>query len=121
MTTQEIADRYYELAQQGNWIQIQDELHDENVVSQEPEHVALRGLPIVTKGRDALKAKGDANRKMIEALHSQFCGKPIVGGNFFSLVLQRDVTFKNKPRTQLEEICVFQVSNGKIITEQFFY
>jgi len=121
MTTQEIADRYYELAQQGEWMQIQNELHDENVVSQEPEHVALRGQPVITKGREALKAKGDASRQMIETLHSQFCGKPVVGGNFFSLVLKRDVTFKNRPRTQLEEICVFTVNNNKIVAEQFFY
>lgn len=121
MTTQEIADRYYELAQQGKWIQIQDELHDENVVSREPDHVASRGIPTITKGREALQEKGNANRQMIETLHTQFCSQPVVAGNFFSLVLKRDVTFKNKPRTQLEEICVFQASNGKIVSEQFFY
>jgi len=121
MTTQEIADRYYELAQQGKWIQIQDELHHENVISREPDHVASRGIATITNGREALKAKGNANREMIETLHSQFCSKPVIAGNFFSLVLKRDVTFKNKPRTQLEEICVFQANDGKIIAEQFFY
>jgi hypothetical protein len=121
MTTQEVANRYYELACQSKWLEIQDELHDDNVICQEPEHVASRGVQVMTKGREAVKAKSIANRGMIETIHSQYCSEPIVGGNFFSVVLKRDVTFKNKPRMELEEICVFQVAEGKIISEQFFY
>ncbi len=121
MTTQEVANRYYELACQSKWIEIQDELHDDDVICQEPEHAALRGVQVITKGRDAVKAKSIANREMIETLHSQYCSEPIVAGNFFILELKRDVTFKNKPRMNLEEICVFQATEGKIILEQFFY
>lgn len=121
MTTQEVANRYYELACQSKWIEIQDELHDDNVILQEPEHAVSRGLQVMTKGREAVNAKGIANREMIEALHSQYCSEPTVAGNFFSVALKRDVTFKGKPRVKLEEICVFRVTEGKIISEQFFY
>ncbi len=121
MTTQEVANRYYELASQSKWIEIQEELHDDNVVSQEPEHAASRGVQITIQGREAVRAKTMANREMIEAIHSQSCSEPIVEGNFFSLGLKRDVTYKNRPRVQLEEICVFQVKEGKIVSEQFFY
>jgi ketosteroid isomerase-like protein len=121
MTTQEIANRYYELANQNKWVEIQDTLHDDNVVCQEPEHVTSRGVQILTKGREAVKAKGEANREMIETVHSQYCSEPLVGGNFFSVVLKRDVTFKNRPRMTLEEIGVFHVRDGKIVSEQFFY
>ena len=121
MTTQEVANRYYELASQSKWTEIQDELHGDNVICQEPEHVASRGVQVVTKGRDAVKAKGIANRETIETIHSQYCSEPIAAGNFFTVALKRDVTFKNRPRMTLEEICVFQVADGKIVLEQFFY
>ena len=121
MTTQKVANRYYELACQSKWIEIQDELHGANVICQEPEHAALRGVQVMTKGREAVKAKSIANREMIDTIHSQYCSEPIVAGNFFSVTLKRDVTFKNRPRINLEEICVFQVTEGKIVSEQFFY
>jgi len=121
MTTQEVANRYYKLASESKWTEIQDEFHDENVICQEPEHVAMRGAQVMTKGKEAVKAKSIANREMIETIHSQYCSEPIVAGHFFSVALKRDVSFKGKPRMKLEEICVFQVTEGKIVSEQFFY
>jgi hypothetical protein len=121
MTTQDVANRYYELASQSKWDEIQDEFHDENVICQEPDHVASRGVQVITKGKDAVRAKSIANREMIETIHGQYCSKPTIAGNFFSVALERDVTFKNRPRMKLEEICVFQVREGRIVLEQFFY
>ncbi len=121
MTTQEIANKYFELANQGKWTEIQERFHDDNVTCKEPEHAALRGVAIVTKGREANLAKSAANRERIEMLHSQYCSEPVVGGNFFSVALKRDVKFKDRGRILAEEICVFHVSNGKIVSEEFFY
>ena len=121
MTTQEIANRYYELASQGKWTEIQDGFHADNVISQEPEHAASRGVQVITKGKEAIKAKSVANRQKIEAVHSQYCSEPTVAGDFFTVVLKRALTFKNGPRMDTEEICVFQVKEGKIVLEQFFY
>jgi len=121
MTTQQVANRYYELAAQNNWPAILDELCSANLVNKEPEHVTARGIQPVTTGLEAVKAKGIANREMIEAVHSQHCSAPLVAGNFFTVVLSRDVTFKGMPRTTKEEIAVFEINDGKIISEQFFY
>jgi len=121
MTTQEIANRYYELASQSKWDEIQDQLHDDNVISQEPEHVTSRGIPVITKGKEAVLAKTARNREMIDTIHSQYCSEPLVAGNFFTLVLKRDVSFKNMPRRLMVEACVFEVKDGKIVLEQFFY
>ena len=121
MTTQQIADRYVQLANQSKWEQILDELHADNTVCREPEHVAQRGLPTLTEGKAAIKAKGAKNRTLIETIHSQSCSEPLVAGNFFTVALKRDVTFTTRPRTQLEEIGIFQVADGRIISEQFFY
>ena len=121
MTTQEVANSYVALANQNKWVELQDQFHDDNVICREPEHVVSRGVQIITQGKEAVKTKGAANREMMEALHSQYCSEPIVAGDFFSVVLKRDVTFKTRGRVQVEEIGVFQVKDGKIILEQFFY
>jgi hypothetical protein len=121
MTTQEIAARYHELANQRKFIEIQDMLYDEHVVCEEPEKAASMGMAVFTNGLEAVKAKGIARRATIETVHSYICSEPIVAGEFFSVVLKQEVTFKGKPRLTLEEIGVFHVRNGKVVKEQFFY
>ena len=121
MTTQEIATRYQEMMNQRKFIEIQDTLYHEDVVCQEPEKAASMGMPVFTNGREAVKAKGVARRAMIETSHSYTCSEPIVAGEFFSVVLKQEVTFKGKPRITLEEIGVFHVRDGKVVKEQFFY
>ena len=121
MTTKETAARYHELAKQNKWPEILDELCSKDLVNKEPDHVQARGIPITTKGLDAVKVKGNANREMIEAIHSQHCSEPLVAGNFFTVTMGRDITFKGRPRMMLEEVAVFELKEGKIISEQFFY
>jgi hypothetical protein len=121
MTTQEIANRYYELARESKWSDIQEKFYDDHAISREPDHVASRGAQVVTQGREALKAKSMANREMIEAIHSHYCSEPTVAGDFFTVAMKRDITFKNRPRMMQEEICLFQVKGSKIVLEQFFY
>jgi len=121
MTTQETATRYHELASARKFIEIQDNLYHEDVVCQEPEKAALMGMHVFTNGREAVKAKGIARRATIETVHSYTCSEPIVAGEFFSVVLKQEVTFKGKPRIALEEIGIFHVNDGKIVKEQFFY
>jgi hypothetical protein len=35
--------------------------------------------------------------------------------------MENDITFNDKGRIQIKEICVYEVQNGKIVREQFFY
>jgi hypothetical protein len=121
MTTQEIATRYRELMNERKFIEVQENLYHEDVVCQEPDKAASMGFTIITNGREAVKAKGIARRATIEISHSYTCSEPIVAGEFFSVALKQDVTFKGKPRMTLEEIGVFQVRDGKVVKEQFFY
>ena len=121
MTTQEVAARYYELACQNKWNEIHEALHDENIVSREPEQGVPAGIETVTRGKSAVKAKSDTHRSMIETMHSRHTSEPQVAGNFFSIVLKRDVTYKGRPRAFSEEIAVIEVKNGKIVSESFFY
>jgi limonene-1,2-epoxide hydrolase len=79
------------------------------------------GIPTITKGLAAVKAKTKARNEMIAEIHGDFCSEPLVAGNFFSVVLGRDITLKGKRRINLQEIGVFEVKGGKIVSEQFFY
>ena len=121
MTTQETAARYRELMTERKFIEVQGTLYHEDVVSQEPEKAAAMGMVIFTNGLEAVKAKGIARRATIETVHSYTCSEPIVAGEFFSVVLKQELTFKGKGRVTLEEVGVFHVKEGKVIKEQFFY
>ena len=121
MTTQEIANRYQELMTERKFLEIQDSFYADDVVCQEMEKATAMGLAVITHGLDAVKAKGIARRATIETIHSYYCSEPLVAGEFFSVVLRQDITFKGKPRMTIEEIGVFQVKEGKVVKEQFFY
>jgi hypothetical protein len=121
MSTQEVANRYYELSKQNKRPEIQDELYAADVVSLEPEHAAAMGMQVITRGLDAVKTKRMARRAMIEEIHGEYCSEPLVVGNYFTVELGSDITMKGKPRTDLRETGVFRVMEGKVISEQFFY
>ena len=121
MTTQQVAHQYYEMMKQNNHLGIQQELYAADIVNKEPEHAIAMGVPTVTKGLEAVQAKSKARSEMIEEVHSSYCTEPVVAGNFFTVAMGRDITFKGRPRKKIDEIAIFEVKNGKIITEQFFY
>ncbi len=99
-------------------MQIQEEMFADNAVSIEPPHA--QGLQTV-QGKAAIKKKGESFQQMIEAMHGGYSTDPVVGGNHFSVGMGMDVTLKGAGRTKMDEIAVYEVKNGKIVKEQFFY
>jgi hypothetical protein len=120
MTTQEVANRFNELAQSGQWDKVQAELYAENAVSIEPAHAAAMGMGNA-EGMDAIKKKGEAFNQMVEEMHGGYSSAPVVGGNFFSVAMGMDCTMKGAGRMKMDEICVYEVKDGKIVKEQFFF
>lgn len=121
MTTQELANRYYELFEQRQVAEIYQQLYSTDIVCTEPEHALAMGIPTVTSGIEAVLAKSKARQELIAEVHSFFSSKPVVGGDYFSLAMGRDMTLKNGQRLQLAEIAVFGVKDDKIVSETFFY
>lgn len=80
----------------------------------------MMGPKIVT-GLDAIKAKSVAFQSGVEEFHGAIISDPIVAGNSFANTWAMDATFKGRGRMTIEEICAYQVKDGKIILEQFFY
>jgi len=118
MTTQEVANRFHELSQSGQWDKIQDELFAENAASIEPPHA--QGMQSV-EGLAAIKEKGKKFGEMVEEMHGGFTSAPLVGGRFFSVAMGMDCTMKGMGRQKMDEIAVYEVKDGKIVKEQFFY
>jgi hypothetical protein len=118
MTTQEIADRMYELFKENKWAQVQEELFSDDAESIEPPH--SRGMQSA-KGREALKKKGDDFNNMVEEVHGGYTGQPIVAGNYIALAMGFDATMKGMGRQKMDEIALYEVKDGKIVKEQFFY
>lgn len=118
MTTQQVADRMKELFGQNKWDTVQDELFAANCVSIEPDNsMALKKA----EGLPAIKEKGKQFNAMIEEMHGGWVSDLLVGGNFISCAMGMDVTMKGVGRIKMDEIAVYEVADGKIIKEQFFF
>jgi hypothetical protein len=120
MTTHEVASRFNELAQTGRWDLIQSELFADNAVSIEPEKAHAMGMNDA-KGIEAIRKKGEDFNAMVEEMHGGYSSEPVVAGNHFCLAMGMDVTFKGAGRNKMDEIAVYEVKDGKIVKEQFFY
>lgn len=118
MTTQEIANRLVELCRKGDYATCYKELYSPNAKSIEPN--SDFGPP-VTEGMDNILKKGEAFNEMIEEMHGGTVGAPIVAGNHFSCAMMVDWTMKGMGRQKMEELCVYKVEDGKIVSEQFFF
>jgi len=117
-TTQEVANRMNELFKAFKWTEVQEELFAENAVSIEPPHA--QGLQTV-EGLAAIKKKAEDFNNMVEEFHGGWVGDPIVGGNHIAFAMGIDATYKGMGRQNMEEIAVYEVKDGKIVKEQFFY
>jgi hypothetical protein len=118
MTTQEVAIRFNELAQQEKWFEIQDEFFADHVRSIDPPNSPYFKY---AEGKDAVRAKGMDFVKRIEEVHLRYTTEPVVGGNYFSVGRRVDITVKGYGRIKLEEIMLYEVEDGQIVSEQFFY
>jgi hypothetical protein len=118
MTTKEVATRLHALSSEGKFEAAQKELFSRDAVSIEPE--ASPGFEKETKGLPAIIEKGHQFEKMVEAVHGIKVSEPLVAGNVFALSLDMDVTMKGRGRSNMNELCVYKVKDGKIISEEFF-
>lgn len=118
LTTQEVAARFHELAQQEKWFDIQEEFFSENVRSIDPPNSPY--FPYA-EGKAAVRKKGEDFVGRIEAVHSLHTTAPLVAGNHFAVGREKDITVQPHGRIQINQIMLYEVKDGKIVLEQFFY
>lgn len=120
MNTTQVAARLVELCRQGHYEQAQNELYADDAVS-----IEMAGLPSEAlgdaRGLDAIREKGRRWADNIVEIHGGSVSDPVVAGEWFSVAMGIDATYKDRGRMPMEEICVYRVRDGKIVHEQFFY
>lgn len=117
-STQEVATRFNELAQQEKWFEIQDEFFSADVKSIDPANSPYMGY---AEGKAAVRKKGEDFVKGIEAFHGASTTEPVVGGNYFAVGREVDITLQKFGRIQMKQIMLYEVKDGQIVSEQFFY
>ena len=117
-TTQEVAARFNDIAQQEKWFEIQDEFFADNVRSIDPPNSPYFGY---AEGKSAVRKKGEDFVKRITAVHRAYTSEPMVTGNHFSVGREIDITVQELGRIQINQIMLYEVKDGQIVLEQFFY
>lgn len=118
MSTTEVANKFVELYRYGKIDEVQETLFAD--YAQSIEANKMMGPKVVT-GLEAIKANSIAFQSLVEEFYSATISDPIVGGISFAITWAMDATFKGRGRMTMEEVCVYQVRDGKITLEQFFY
>lgn len=117
MTVQEIADRLVELCRTGRNDEAYTELFAENASSHE-----MPGWPgSDTVGRDAMLAKSAKWAEDVKQVHKMEVTDPIVYANYIALGMGIDLEKKDGTRSFEQEMCVYTVEGGKIVSERFIY
>lgn len=120
MTTQEIANNLVSKLSKGDFNGVYTDLFDyENVRHIEPQSPieAFRDLT----GVEAIRRKDQAMGEGIAEASLPQVGEPIIKPNAIALPYKMSLKLKDGNDLTIDEIIVYEVQEGKIISEQFFY
>lgn len=119
MTTQQIANQLHALVQSGNYFTAYDELFHPELVASEPQ---LSGMGMgEVKGINAVKNKVGKLSEGIAELVSRDMSEPIVSDHHIAFTNIVKAKMKDGNEFNLSEICLYEVKEGEIISEQLFY
>ena len=118
MNAQQVASRLVQLCREGKNVEAINELYDDNIVSIEPEGSPMAGK---TVGKQAVLESTNRWFDSVQQLHSVDISNPLVSDDFFACTMNVDATYKEHGRNVMNELCVFEVRDGKIVNDQFFY
>ncbi len=113
MTTATIAHRLIELCTAGKFLEAQEELYDNDIVSIETDGTQ-------TQGAANMHTKEETFLARVARMNSIQYSEIQVAGSYFSVVLSMEMELKEIGPLSLKEVCVYRVKEGKIVFEQFF-
>jgi len=113
-----VANRFVELCRTGQYDQAQQELYAEDAVSIEGTG---QDAGSITRGMTAIREKGKQWADNLVEVHGGSVSDPVIADGWFSVAMGLDATYKDMGRVAMKEIAVYQVREGKITHEQFFY
>lgn len=114
-----VAQELVTLCRAGRNLDAISKLYSPQIVSIEP--VGDENMPAEMTGIEAIRQKNEwwfANNEV----HSAEVNGPFVGEHQFAVQYAFETTFKpTGQRTQMTEMALYTVKDGKIVREQFFY
>lgn len=119
MNTLEVGKKLMDLCQRGENLKAIETLYSPDIVS--IEAVAMPDFPKEMRGIDEIKKK---NKEWVDNadVHSAEAHGPFPAGDRFAIYYKYDMTNKkNNQRTEMEEMGLYTVKDGKIVKEEFFY
>lgn len=115
MSAKEVGEGLVALCKQGLFDQAAETYYDENILSVEAD-----GTERETRGMDAIRRKTEWWNSTFDVVGAQVDG-PWVNEPFFIVKFVIDVKEKATGKDiHMEELAVYEVSNGKIVSERFF-
>ncbi len=117
MTTQEVADKLVTLCREEKYKEAYD------LYADDAESIEMDGVPgdKVTKGKENIWNAYLQWAEGIVEVHGGSVGDPIVAANHFVVPMSMDATFKEGGRWAFDELCMYQVEDGRIKRAQYFY
>lgn len=117
MTTPEIARQLVDLCRNGQFAQAYADLFAPDFESIEPAHTLMPHAV----GVEGIQQRAALFHETIKEVHSGYFNEPQVAGRFFSLTLGFEATHTDGVRRNFDEVGVYEVRDGRIVREQFFY
>jgi len=114
-TIQEIANRLIDLVGRREFVQAYEELYSDDAKSIDPlnpDQEVLKGLTALIDREKDFLSRTD--------IHQIKVSEPIIAGNYFTVSLIMDFTLTDRGKMFVDELCVYKVADGKIISQQFF-
>jgi len=116
MTTKDIAEKLVSYCRNGEDQKAYQELYSPEITSIEMQEPMKE-----VHGFEGIAKKGQWWEENFE-VHGTEVSAPLVADNHFSVRFWMDTTHKpSGQRSQMNEIAVYEVKDGKIWKEQFFY
>jgi hypothetical protein len=114
MKIQEIAEEIVKLIREGKNKLAKDTFYADDIVSIEGNGYRLEGI-------EAVHQKSIDWMEQLSEVHSASVSDPIISTDHFAINIKMDISYKNGHRAVMDEIAVYEVKDGKIVSEQFFF
>jgi hypothetical protein len=114
-TIHEIANLLIALVREQKFVEAYEQLYADDAISIDPNYAdqpPLKGLANLVEREKQFLSRTEIHKINISG--------PIIAGNYFTISLSMDFTLTGQGRKELEELCVYKVENGKIISQHFF-
>jgi hypothetical protein len=115
-TIHEIANGLKEMLSEQKFVEAYQLLFSEDAESIDPLNTS--GQPL--KGLTTLLNREKDFLSRITSIDKISLSEPVIAGNYFTMSLYMSFEVQGQGHMEVNELCVYKVKDGKIISQQFF-